>query len=446
MSDLLPLKTTDEGSSALIRLLGRDCAPLQFVREFTQNSIEAIQRTGKPGHLLIDVNWDLMDFDPVKDVYKLSFTDTGDGMTGDEFCEFINRLASSGPQNKYQNYGVGAKIAAITRNEYGIMYESWKNGAGYQAWFHFEADTNLFGLAQLELPDGTYGPYITLDDEQMPDLIRENGEHGTRVTLLGMMPDQDTMQVPEGAHVGTKEAWLLRAINSRYFETPEDISIKVRVGYDRPRDNNKHNYLREAEGQRATCEKHKTQNGTIHLSDAEVHWYILNEKREGHGRENVKGHTASVNQGELFDYTDGRSNRATDFGIVFGAANVMLYIEPNEEYQQNTARSGLVDKYGNNLPWERWADEFREAMPKELKDYVERLMSEASKDSHGDSIRERLKNYIKMYRLTRYRRSKSGSYEIDEGNLTQHNTGRGSGSGSGATAVPARNQARMHNY
>ena len=53
MSDLLPLKTTDEGSSALIRLLGRDCAPLQFVREFTQNSIEAIQR-GKINEALAD--------------------------------------------------------------------------------------------------------------------------------------------------------------------------------------------------------------------------------------------------------------------------------------------------------------------------------------------------------------------------------------------------------
>ena len=33
----------------LLDRLGQDCHPLQFIRELTKNSIEAIQRTGEPG-------------------------------------------------------------------------------------------------------------------------------------------------------------------------------------------------------------------------------------------------------------------------------------------------------------------------------------------------------------------------------------------------------------
>jgi hypothetical protein len=41
----------------LLDRLGQDCHPLQFLRELTQNGIEAIKRTGKPGQIIWDVDW-----------------------------------------------------------------------------------------------------------------------------------------------------------------------------------------------------------------------------------------------------------------------------------------------------------------------------------------------------------------------------------------------------
>ena len=41
----------------LLDRLGADCHPLQFLRELTQNSIEAIQRSGDPGEILWDLDW-----------------------------------------------------------------------------------------------------------------------------------------------------------------------------------------------------------------------------------------------------------------------------------------------------------------------------------------------------------------------------------------------------
>ena len=38
----------------LLDRLGQDCHPLQFIRELTKNSIEAIERTGEPGTIIWD--------------------------------------------------------------------------------------------------------------------------------------------------------------------------------------------------------------------------------------------------------------------------------------------------------------------------------------------------------------------------------------------------------
>src|SRR5437763_3597756 len=91
--------------------LGQDCSPLQFLRELTQNSIEAIQQLpDKQGQIIWDVDWNRYD---LTGIYKLACIDTGIGMTGEEMLEYINKLSSSMHMQAYDaNYGVGAKIAA----------------------------------------------------------------------------------------------------------------------------------------------------------------------------------------------------------------------------------------------------------------------------------------------------------------------------------------------
>jgi sensor histidine kinase regulating citrate/malate metabolism len=62
----------------LLDRLGQDCHPLQYLRELTQNSIEAVQRTGEAGQIVWDVDWTTHDFEA--GVYKLSVTDNGAGI------------------------------------------------------------------------------------------------------------------------------------------------------------------------------------------------------------------------------------------------------------------------------------------------------------------------------------------------------------------------------
>src|SRR5262245_28304770 len=71
----------------LLDRLGTDCAPLQFLRELSVNSIEAIESLpGKKGEIIWDFDHNTFD---LQDVYKLAILDTGVGMTGPDMQRYI---------------------------------------------------------------------------------------------------------------------------------------------------------------------------------------------------------------------------------------------------------------------------------------------------------------------------------------------------------------------
>ena len=183
----LPMSVDNVGF--LLDRLGEDCAPLQYLRELTQNSIEAIQRTGEPGTITWDVDW--ISYDLGGGPMKLCLTDTGDGMTGEEMQKFINQLSSSGAKQSFSsNYGVGAKIAAATKNPAGVVYQSWKNGDGYMILLDKNSESGNYGLRQWELDDGTFSFHFPMENDVKPDTI---DDHGTKVILLGSEPDSSTI-------------------------------------------------------------------------------------------------------------------------------------------------------------------------------------------------------------------------------------------------------------
>jgi sensor histidine kinase regulating citrate/malate metabolism len=154
-SNTLPLTVSNTGF--LLDRLGQDCHPLQFLRELTQNAIEAIHRTSEEvGEIIWDVDWTSYELEQ-SGVFKLSVTDTGDGMTGEEMVKYINQLSSSLQQQSLSgNYGVGAKIAAATRNHAGLIYLSWKAEQGAMIHLWRDPDTGQYGLRQITRPDGTF--------------------------------------------------------------------------------------------------------------------------------------------------------------------------------------------------------------------------------------------------------------------------------------------------
>ena len=207
---------------------------------------------------------------------KVCIVDLGDGMTGDEMIRFINQLSSAGSEQSFTgNYGVGAKIAAATKNPAGVIYQSWKNGDGYMVQLEKNPATGEYGLRQWELKDGTYSHYVPLDDAVRPTEI---GPHGTKVILMGAKKFDSTIAPPPDA--ASPSRWISKYLNTRYFQFPAELTIKAREGWDSPRTDKDRNVLRTITGQKPYLDNHAMASGVEVLSGARVHWWIC----EGRGR------------------------------------------------------------------------------------------------------------------------------------------------------------------
>jgi len=407
---------TVDNTGFLLDRLGVDCAPLQFLRELTQNAIEAIGRTPeKQGHIIWDVDW--IEYD-LRGVCKLCITDDGDGMTGSEMAKHINSLSSSRSTQSFQgNFGVGAKIAAATRNHAGLVYLSWKDGRGSMIHLWRDPTNGAYGLRRLRDAEGAYGGYGEVEDTVRPDLIRE---HGTRVTLMGMEPDANTMAAPDGT--ASPSRWIAKYLNSRYLRFPGGVTIRAREGWDHPREDKDRNLLREIEGQEAYLRKHARASGQVRLSDATVHWWVLKDESaltQNSGYVESSGHVAALYQDELYELASARKGwaRLQQFGVIFGQKFVVLYVEPDvtdaSRLMPNTARTQLLIA-GESLPWTDWAAEFREKMPEEIQTLIDEIAARGSEDDHSKSIRDRLKNMLDLFKVSRYRQTPEGRLKIAE--------------------------------
>jgi hypothetical protein len=449
MTDVLPgtadrtLPMSVANTGFMLDRLGQDCSPLQYLRELTQNSIEAILRTPKQlGEIVWDVDWALHD---LNQVYKLSVVDNGDGMAGDEMVRYINNLSSSVTLQSHEgNFGVGAKIAAATRNHTGLIYQSWQNKAGSMIHLWRDPQSGDYGLRQFQRLDGSFGHWVRIEDSLKPGTIEG---HGTKVVLLGNSDDQNTMIPPEGTAAPSR--WIARYLNTRYFRFPDGVTVKAREGWENPRSDKDRNLLRTVIGQARYLEDHAAHSGTLQLTHAKAHWWILKDEdalTQNSGSINSSGHAAALYQDELYETVTGRAGvaRLQMFGVIFGYTRVVLYVEPesdeNHRVQANTARTMLVLN-GEPLPWAEWAAEFRESMPTPIKDLMDEVTAGSYSSDHRQAIRDRLKQIRELLRLSRYKLSRRGSVLIDDKLIAggqpsqrdreQSNSGRGGGGGGG---------------
>ena len=184
----------------LLERLGSECTDLQGLRELTVNGLDAIAALGDRavGRVVWDLDWQRFDASGGR-VRKLSVTDTGTGMTAEQLRQYINQLASSGrEQSAAGNFGVGAKVAAGSRNPHGLEYRSWRQGQGALVCFKRHPD-GRWGLEPQRWPDGRTDFWRPLDEQDKPWLLRGH-DHGTQVVLLGQHEHHDTTQPPAQCH------------------------------------------------------------------------------------------------------------------------------------------------------------------------------------------------------------------------------------------------------
>ena len=402
----------------LVDKLHQDCAPLQFIRELTKNSLDGIARNeDQAGTVLWDVDWNYHSLTN-GEAFKLSIVDTGIGMTGPEMVQYLNKLSSSvHAQSKTGNFGVGAKIAAAPLNPAGMVYTSWKDGVGSQ--IILERDANgEYGLHRFgsEFWQRVSDEALPVDKQGNPTI---NG-HGTVVTLIGHDRLSSTMDLPKGVRAPTPSMWITRYLNGRFFEFPENVAVKVREGYQLEQ-----SYMRSVTGMGPWLSRVSGSSGKVVLpvSGATVHWWLLSPVAAD-GREvdlnDPKwisgGHMAALYQNELYEvvYQNAGIARLQSFGIVFGPQRVVLYVEPgtgHAEIAANTPRTALIVD-GDALDWSAFAAEFRSVMPQELREYQEEMGAASIEADHRKAIAERLKSISELFKFGKYRPKAGGMFNI----------------------------------
>ena len=390
----------------LLERLGSECTDLQGLRELTVNGLDAIAALGDRagGRVVWDLDWQRFDASGGR-VRKLSVTDTGTGMTPEQLRQYINQLASSGrEQSAAANFGVGAKIAAGSRNPHGLEYHSWHRGQGALVCFKRHPD-GRWGLEPQRWPDGHSDFWRPLDEHEKPWLLRDL-DHGTQVVLLGQHQRDDTTQPPTSV-TETRRQWITRYLNGRFRRFPEHVEVLV----CEPQRHGQPGRLQHIQGEQHHLEQRAIAAGTVRLSDAIARWWVLDEDQRSRRREAgiwaSTGHAAAVCDGSS---TTSCRKPAAGTGAFRTSASAsatngsILHLEPRVKVgrvESNTARTLLLLDH-EPLPWARWGEEFAAAMPEEILRLQERA---ATVDllPRREAIRNRVSAILPLYQLSRYR-------------------------------------------
>ncbi len=411
-SNFLPMNVAEP--SFLVDRLGQDCRPEQFLRELTQNSIEAIIRTGGPGQIV----WQAAPrfFFPESRQFgsKLSISDNGCGMTAQELELFINRLTASGSQPSLSgNFGVAAKIATASRNPLGVVYQSWKHGVGHQAWLCRDETSGRYGLRRFPIDEELFRHHPAVPEKFRPLII---DGHGTQVILLGRSEEEDTTKAPDG--IADSPTWISKYLNSRYFSFPQGVTVRVHEGCT---PSGLPGNIRTLTGMESYLDQHAIHSGVVKLTQSMARWWILEDG--SHLSSDAafiqsSGHVAALYQSEVYEMHSGNQGigMLQRCGVIFGCRRVVIYFEPRSGGSQvtsNTARSNLLLN-NQPLPWDDWAREFRKKLPAKLRRFVQEQGVLASDRDHGQAVRRRIEKVVHLFRPTRYRLHPAGSEQVDD--------------------------------
>ena len=414
-----------DNTTFMIERLAQDCAPYQYIRELTQNSLDAIRRKrelGWEGQGVIewDVDWAIVQS---TGFYKLQITDNGTGMGPHEIERYINQLSSStGTQSMEQNFGIGAKITAGVENPKGLVYKSWtaNHPTGIFATLWKDEEANVYGLRQYEV-DNSYQHYAPLSHQvEKPECVIDSG---TSVVLMGKADTENTYLRPN-----EKAKWLISYLNERYFELPDNTTLKVRDFNNAdasswPLDRSVPmgpggSQMRTVRGKRHFLDQNSEKKGILNLSNATLYWFILPETLNVSGGVwDEKSQVGAIYQDELYEVK--RMNAARSemihFGINYGFNRVVIYIKPDTTkfpIFANTSRSGLLIN-GEPLPWTQWHSEFRQNMPQEIREMMDSILVGADTGNYEENIKRRWREIKELFQLSKYRRLSSGDLIVD---------------------------------
>ena len=251
-SQFTPLQ--DDSPSSSIKRFNNQVAPMQFLREAVQNSIEASAKNIKiqPCPLYQRTQ---------NQTQKLRIVDDGDGMSPDELLKYINKYNSSSKKSngRHDNFGIGIKATSANFNRYGLVFISWHEDSedGHMIWLCYNEQYQRFGVRHIDIYEmDDDGELITVPKQVVSlselkasypngydgvdwwncnlvkGLHRVIKDHGTMAYFLGNSRDQDTWAIDSrGVPVRHSHSVYVEYLATRYWEW--NVRISAITGVNR---------------------------------------------------------------------------------------------------------------------------------------------------------------------------------------------------------------------
>jgi hypothetical protein len=418
------MKVKITGASNFVNRMFEACGNYQWAREFLQNSLEAGAKRVEFG-----IEWQAVE---KHGIYRRTIIDNGAGMTPAELLEFFSTLGvgSKVIGGIHENFGVGAKIAALPWNPDGLVVISFKGGEASMIRIVSNPETNEYELVEFETPAGLTCVLDPTDRKidwgddvnwgaVAPDWAHE---HGTVIVLMGGEGYADTV-LGNAKSDETDIKGLSVYLNTRFWDLSSYQAVVTELRSEKKnswplakddRDDSRRPNNRQIMGALHYVKSIKSQNGRLGASDSLTldegrviaEWYLWDGERPAvHSYAKKGGYVAVRYKGELFDLSS-QKNIFRAFGVVESKvqSHLSIILEPQLYDPRKTpwgvhpdqSRNRLIftggGEKGVSLPLTEWGLEFSEAMPEAIREAIRKARGEAAGSLDDEEYRKRLQD------------------------------------------------------
>jgi hypothetical protein len=325
-SQVAAIRVADE--AFLVASTIERCPKTMMVRELIMNAIEAATRA-QAGSQSIEIK-------PknIGGFQKLCIWNTGPGMSSTELHQICDLAASLGKDKGLdENFGMGAKVASLPSNRYGLRYRSCKAG--------------LVSEVILCEREGVYGRLRRPGEngalEEVFDVTLACDGEGydlsvdwTEVVLLGNRADQNTLRDPYDGNPSVQGQWLADYLYHRFYRLPAGLLVRFLPGAHKLDGTRTFKTIPDRAFPTGKFESVATPEGI------KIHYFYDPPLANTSHNKSVSGAIttdvsicAIVHKDEIYDVKRGRqwTLDAPIYGVTFGAKHISIHIELPPDYQ-----------------------------------------------------------------------------------------------------------------
>ncbi|QIP03788.1 ATP-binding protein [Bradyrhizobium symbiodeficiens] len=395
-SKVAPLHVADE--AFLIASLIDRCPKTMMIRELFKNAEESAM-SALDGPKVIEIK-----VKEIGGVQKLCIWNTGPGMSSEELHGVCDLAASLGKDKGLdENFGMGAKVASLPSNRYGLRYRSCKQGVVSEV-ILCERD-GVYGRYKRELPEtGTIEEVVDVTEACKSEGGYDLAQDWTEVVLFGNRTDQDTVRDPYDGNPAVQKQWIADTLYHRFYRLPEGLLVRFAPGAHKLDGARVFKTIPGRAYQLGQSESVTTAAGVT------VHYFYDPPLKSTSHNASVSGAIttdvstcAIVHKNEMYDLKRGRqwTLDAPIFGIAFGAKHISVHIELPDDFAVRPEAYRQFLRYKEDDQRQVEAEDFanlvRENRPEWLLKIISSL-SPADSESAGE-IRNELQKLLNALRI-----------------------------------------------